>query len=239
MHQGEDGKPAIYTEVETIAKHYLNEIRMIQSEGPYFLGGYSFGGTVAFEMAQQLRGQGKKIALLFLLDSQFPGIAHPANALPDISLISEIQRHLANIALLPAQQKLSYFLLKLGNKIKVTLNNTNAKIDKYQKRLAIKYYLAMQHLLPVSLRSLYILDVYSQARLKYTPQRYPGRAFYVKSGMRSNYHQLQWERLMGGGLEVHEIPGDHLDLRKESHVHIWAEKLKGWLRTTQATSGGH
>ena len=239
-HQSEDGKPAVYTEVETIAKHYLEEIRTIQSEGPYFLGGYSFGGTVAFEMAQQLRRQGKKIALLFLLDSQFPGIADSPNALPHISLIGEIQRHLANIASLSAQQKLSYFLLRLRNKIEATVNNTKTRIDQYQKRLAIKYYLAMHRLLPVSLRSLYILDVYSQARLKYIPQRYSGRVFYVKSGrMESNYHQLEWNRLMGGGLEVHEIPGDHLDLKKESHVHIWAEKLKGWLRTAQATSGGH
>jgi thioesterase domain-containing protein len=54
-----------------MAAHYLEEIRAIQPEGPYFLGGLSFGGTVAFEMAQQLHAQGEQVGLLFLFDT-FP-----------------------------------------------------------------------------------------------------------------------------------------------------------------------
>ena len=42
---------------------------MIRPEGPYFLAGYCMGGTIAFEMAQQLSGQGQRVDLLALLDT--------------------------------------------------------------------------------------------------------------------------------------------------------------------------
>ena len=51
---------------------YIKEIQTIQPSGPYHLGGGSFGGIVAFEMAHQLRAQGMEVALLALLDSVPP-----------------------------------------------------------------------------------------------------------------------------------------------------------------------
>jgi thioesterase domain-containing protein len=53
--------------VEAMAAEYLHRIRTLQPEGPYFLGGYSFGGAVAFEMAHQLHRQGQEVALLVLV----------------------------------------------------------------------------------------------------------------------------------------------------------------------------
>lgn len=55
-----------------MAAHYIREIRTLQPEGPYLLGGASFGGLVAFEMAQQLQAQGQQVALLALMDP-YPG----------------------------------------------------------------------------------------------------------------------------------------------------------------------
>src|SRR6267378_4442567 len=57
------GQPTRYTSVEEIAAYYLSQIHTVQSQGPYFLAGYSFGGMIAFEMAQQLNDQGQKVAL--------------------------------------------------------------------------------------------------------------------------------------------------------------------------------
>jgi aspartate racemase len=53
--------------VEATAAEYLRRIRTLQPEGPYFLGGYSFGGVVAFEMAHQLHRQEQEVALLVLV----------------------------------------------------------------------------------------------------------------------------------------------------------------------------
>ncbi len=55
--------------IKSIATHYLEALRKQQKKGPYYLIGYSFGGTVVYEMAQQLIAQGEKINLLCLIDS--------------------------------------------------------------------------------------------------------------------------------------------------------------------------
>ncbi|HEY9402415.1 MAG TPA: amino acid adenylation domain-containing protein [Pyrinomonadaceae bacterium] len=56
------------TEIEAMATLYLEAVRTIQPKGPYFLGGWSMGGRVAYEMAQQLRARGEEVALLALFD---------------------------------------------------------------------------------------------------------------------------------------------------------------------------
>ncbi|HEV8335455.1 MAG TPA: amino acid adenylation domain-containing protein [Candidatus Polarisedimenticolia bacterium] len=58
--------------VEALAGAYLESIRRIQPKGPYLLGGWSFGGVVAFEMASCLARIGEKTALLALVDSRAP-----------------------------------------------------------------------------------------------------------------------------------------------------------------------
>ncbi|MEO8069367.1 MAG: amino acid adenylation domain-containing protein [Flavobacteriales bacterium] len=72
FHQGEDGKPIRFTSVTEIATHFINEMQTVRPTGPYLLGGYSFGGIVAFEMAQQLRKSGEEVALLALFDTYDP-----------------------------------------------------------------------------------------------------------------------------------------------------------------------
>jgi amino acid adenylation domain-containing protein len=69
--QGLDGEHPFHTRVEDMAAHYLKELRTVQSQGPYYIGGYSFGGMVALEMAHQLKAQGHEIGLIVLLDT-FP-----------------------------------------------------------------------------------------------------------------------------------------------------------------------
>jgi thioesterase domain-containing protein len=64
---------AEHPRAEDLAAHYLLAMFEVQPEGPYHLGGISFGGLIAFEMAQQLRAMGHKVALLALLDTPGPG----------------------------------------------------------------------------------------------------------------------------------------------------------------------
>ena len=51
-----------------MAAYYLEEMRKIQPHGPYLLGGYSFGGVAAYEIARNLRAAGEEVALLMLFD---------------------------------------------------------------------------------------------------------------------------------------------------------------------------
>jgi thioesterase domain-containing protein len=63
-----------FEQLEQMAECYVKEVRALQPAGPYYLGGYCFGGNVAYEMARQLHAAGEKVALVALLDSA------PANA---------------------------------------------------------------------------------------------------------------------------------------------------------------
>jgi NRPS condensation-like uncharacterized protein/pimeloyl-ACP methyl ester carboxylesterase len=81
--RGVDGVSPLFGSVAVMAREYIKEIRQIQPHGPYFLGGGSMGGLVAFEMAQQLSSMNEPIGLLAMFDSVCPrllksGVADPA-----------------------------------------------------------------------------------------------------------------------------------------------------------------
>jgi thioesterase domain-containing protein len=67
--QGLDGVSPLLTTIEDMAALYVRAIRTIQPSGPYFLGGYCLGGTIAYEVAQQLHAAGEQISLLALFDT--------------------------------------------------------------------------------------------------------------------------------------------------------------------------
>jgi thioesterase domain-containing protein len=69
--QGLDGKARPFTRIEEMARHYVAEIRTVQPHGPYRIGGTCTGGLVAYEMAQQLMGEGEEV-LLIIMESWHP-----------------------------------------------------------------------------------------------------------------------------------------------------------------------
>ncbi|HEV8638526.1 MAG TPA: beta-ketoacyl synthase N-terminal-like domain-containing protein [Chloroflexota bacterium] len=72
------GQPELES-IEETAASYLPVVRAVQPEGPYRLGGLSYGGNVAFEMARQLQEQGQPVELLALFDSHPPVSYHHAS----------------------------------------------------------------------------------------------------------------------------------------------------------------
>lgn len=67
-HNLNSGAPFI-TCLKTLANQYIQQLRTIQAQGPYYLGGWSMGGIIAYEMAQQLRQAGEQVDGLYILDS--------------------------------------------------------------------------------------------------------------------------------------------------------------------------
>ncbi|MCC5625123.1 amino acid adenylation domain-containing protein, partial [Nostoc sp. CHAB 5715] len=67
----EQDRPEIVS-VEETATRYLQEIRKVQPNGPYLLGGHCYGGVLAFEMARQLHNQGDTVGLLVVIDAILP-----------------------------------------------------------------------------------------------------------------------------------------------------------------------
>ncbi|UWR24121.1 type I polyketide synthase [Sulfitobacter sp. S190] len=86
------GDHAPHETIEAAAAAYIEELRQVQPEGPYLLSGFSGGGITAYEMAQQLRAAGQRVAVLALLDTPLP--VRPALSKPDKALIklAELRR---------------------------------------------------------------------------------------------------------------------------------------------------
>ena len=95
--RGLDGKHRCHTRVEDMAAHYIREMHAVQPHGPYLIGGLSFGGWVALEMAMQLQDRGEEVELVALLDSN-PG--H----------LRSLASSLADVLLSPTKHKLMYLL---------------------------------------------------------------------------------------------------------------------------------
>jgi thioesterase domain-containing protein len=68
---GLDGSEPLAS-VEALARYQVEQIRRYRPNGPYLLGGHCSGGTIAFEVAQQLTAAGQEVALLALIGSPFP-----------------------------------------------------------------------------------------------------------------------------------------------------------------------
>ncbi len=71
-YPGMDGYLEPYNRMETLASFFVEQIRAVQPQGPYYLGGMCFGTVVAFETARQLKAQGQEIRLVAILDGLFP-----------------------------------------------------------------------------------------------------------------------------------------------------------------------
>ncbi len=77
--------------IEAMAAAYLEEVLAVQPTGPWHLAGWSMGGLIAFEMAQQLRAHSHSVALLALLDTQLP---LAAGRMDKTELLASFARHL-------------------------------------------------------------------------------------------------------------------------------------------------
>ena len=77
--------------IEEMASGYVAAVRAVRPRGPYLIGGWSFGGHVAFEMARQLTGAGEPVALLAMLDTPAPGGARQGDGVEEeLSLLLHV-----------------------------------------------------------------------------------------------------------------------------------------------------
>ncbi|ARV58500.1 acyl-CoA synthetase [Nostocales cyanobacterium HT-58-2] len=213
--QGLDGERPPFTQLEEMAAHYIREIQSIQPYGPYFIGGYSFGGIAAFEIAQQLYSQGEKIGLLVMLDTSRPGTEKRA------PFLIRIFEHINNFL----QQGPVYLKQKLGGWREWGI---------YQIREKYKRLLEKSEQLPDGDQHLEIIDANDQAQRQYAFQVYPGQMTLLRTEDKNRdtavgmqYDPLfGWGELVAGGIDVHYVPGSHLTLLDEPHVQVLAEKLK-------------
>jgi thioesterase domain-containing protein len=210
--------------LEEIAGRFVDDLVTVQPDGPYYLGGYSFGGRLAFEMARRLEAMGRRVAFLGLIDTYGPG--YPAHLPP----MRRIWSHLRAATHPDPRERRRYIrerLLRVGGRVRGLTRKLLA--SPWADRLLVPDY---------------IRDDYHYHRWlsqQYAPAPYAGRltlfrAIEVPERIGTDFSDpyLGWGRLAAGGVDVRPVPGDHLSLLARPHVGSLARSLRDTLARSPA-----
>lgn len=233
---GLDGKNLPHNRVEDMVTHYLQEMRCLQPEGPYFLGGLCFGVYIALEMARKLQAEGENVGLLVCFDT-FGGLVVKKRRLQTFPSSAK-WKAIKNI---PTKTANAFsYLRSLAGKNRGT-RKLPAKLRFLQQllvRLIACVYLKLEVPLPFGLRRLRILNAIEQARRTYDPGVFSGRMILFQSTAewRGYTNPAEtWAESVLGGVEIYHVPGGHIGMLKQPHVQILAKELSRCLE--QGTPG--
>ncbi|MDJ0715726.1 MAG: amino acid adenylation domain-containing protein [Prochloraceae cyanobacterium] len=220
-----EGEEAL-TKVEDMASLYVKAIREFKPEGPYQIGGWSFGGVVAYEIAQQLQKQGQEVSLLVLLDSYVPILLDKNKKIDDVYLVGVLSRvfggmfGLDNLVSpeelegLSVEEKINYIIEKARQ-----VGIFPPEVGQQENR-----------------RILDVLVGTIKATYAYKRQPYPGKVTVLRA---ENKHimasdpQLVWVELFSildaKEVEIILTPGNHYTFILEPHVRVLADNLASCL----------
>ena len=168
FHLGSDGEKIKFNNIQDYAKSYIDQLQTVVPSEPFLIGGYSFGGVVAFEMACQLEAMGYKVPLLVLIDSNCP-IAS-SSLVPVTAPNSEKKEKISLFKIIHHNYFRAYF------KIRRTFWNL---------------FFILNIKLPALMRNKYINDKYNQLSRSYNVQRkYSGTTLIFKASQIGNQDGL-------------------------------------------------
>jgi thioesterase domain-containing protein len=225
--RGMGGGQILDRSVEDMAAHYVKEILVHQPDGPYFLAGYSFGGLVAFEMAQQLRKQGSKVAFLGLFDSSLPAARFRAENLRQRS------RSIAKLAWRDLLATLGG--TALGN-VRTLLYKNSAFARDLPKWTRCQYARALGRPVPLELEDYhYFHQIAQPSRHAYRPRTYPDRVVLFRADDAAQCADLGWGPF-AADLIIEPLAGPHEKMMQTPEVDVVAEKLNRHLEAAQANT---
>jgi thioesterase domain-containing protein len=233
--QGLQPAAAPHESIESMAEHYVAAVRARQPHGPYYLGGYCFGGTVVYEMARQLRAAGETVALTVILDGYAPVRSQAGQPLWTPRLLAQ---RLANLP-----HWLADFVALARNSVGSRLRRARRRSLRFITwRLRLGTPLdagdvtAGDEPMPEHLRRL--REVHSRASRAYLPGPYDGKLvlFNIRSQplRRTPSPARGWDKLASGGVTIRRIPGQHYNFLFPPHVQTVAKELGEALRQSRA-----
>jgi len=220
--QGFNEGEQVFTKVEDMADFYIKTLQEFQPEGPYKIGGYSFGGVVAFEMAQQLVARGEEVSLLALLDPWVPILLDPNKKIDNLYMRGVLSR---------------YFGGMFGRTDLVTEDELRGLSSEEQIEFIIDKAERLGLFPEEATREQnrrFVDVIIGTLKATYTYKRrpYPGKVTVFRAGEKHPHGidpQLVWVEmyviLEVGEMEVVMVPGNHFTFIKEPNINVLAEKL--------------
>ena len=211
--QGVEGEAEPLTSVAEMAQVYTAVLQALQPQGPYYLGGASFGGTLAYAMAQQLLAQGETVAWLGLIDTPSQGYM-PAPFEETVDIL--------------------FYMLRVGADLKIEIETLRAmneaqQLDFFMQQSWANF--ATAHELQTMLQ---LFKANERAMWDYVPPAYPGKLSYFLARERDAFNAQTptqgWIGLAEQGIEIFTLPGNHISMNEEPHVQQLARSLEQSLK---------
>ncbi len=237
------GCPMIHTRITDMATYYVQQIRKLQPEGPYLLGGMCAGGIIAFEMACQLQEQGQTVAMVALMDAA------------DIQT-SEKVGHITNQRLnrftrsLEQKQDLLWYqhfiqisstvLTKTSNLVRYEIYKRFETICDHLQCALLRYYLDRNLMVPKFLYGMSFRTLYIFAEKDYIPKTtYQGELMLLRAmsgeGDDEPYIEkyadplLGWEKRTTAEVKVYDVSGGHASMLQEPYVEDLAQNVNAYI----------
>jgi thioesterase domain-containing protein len=229
--------------IEDMAANYVADLRSHQPHGPYQLGGYCFGGVVAFEMARLLEGQGEKVSLLALINCSPPNTDYDR---PHRTLGWRLKfvRNLLYwfgcfLFSWTMKERIEYVRWKL----RLLRKKATSAIAQDATEMAMADLDELLNLAAYSQRQRELWQSHIRALRTYRPKPYAGHVTLFRTRGHALFTSFDehygWSDLVRGGITMEIMPGGHGNVLDEPHVRAVA---RGFGRLTRhdgsPTKGG-
>ena len=217
------------TTMQELAATYIAELRTRFPQGPYILGGHSFGGLVAFEMAHQLNAQGMEPHSLIMLDAYIPGCMERLTRSEQLAnLRDSLRKDGARYLMKKAEAKYATVSQRFARKLRL---------------MTCAGYRMAHRRLPATLRYSLVEATHMQALAKYAFPMYAGdmqliRAIDCGVGSISERRDadLGWGKIVQGKLSIYDVNADHSNIVAEPHIQSVADQIRAILSRAETTT---
>ena len=208
--------------LEDMAAQYVKDIRAVCPEGPYHLLGFSFGGLVAYEIAQQLHAAGLQVGLVGMLDTRQPEWMRGVPALGPLHKRIYLRMRLLYLRTHRRKGRLRYLWRRLGERV---------------QRFSYMY-AANKGAGKVASAARNVREINFVAGISYTVRPYPGKVTIFKAESdpmeQPLPEDLNWGLYATGGLAIKQLPGDHGRILFEPGLSALAAELTERLQEEKA-----
>lgn len=224
--------------IEDIAARYVREIKLLQSEGPYHLGGFCLGGILAYEMACQLRAGGDTVAYLGMIQAATPDAIRP------FATTGPLQRLLYRLATRMHYELNIFFgltwreaILRFGDRLRRFGELVQWKTEMLWKSRT-QPGRSNHSNRSIALTRALLNKTYRKALRNYQPRPYDGSLTLFRARTQpwgcEVHPTLGWSKLVRGRISLFVVPGHHNILLSEPNLQVLASRLEASLESSRA-----
>ncbi len=215
--------------IKELAIRYIEKIKLVQKQGPYFIIGWSTGGTIAYEITKQLEAIGEKVQQLILIDTFLLKNATEKGGKFTVETEKEFVKSFI---------KDNYFNKRIkeidsAEKVWSTVRDYFKELS--LKTTEVKSYMKsdMLNIIPeyaysnveILIKTINTIRTLDGARNRYEPTKIYTDTSFFKPREEKKSQPENWKNYIVNPLKVVEIPGNHISALKEPHVKTLAETI--------------